>query len=136
MLLWVTLGLMVVGIVVMAVSNNDHADTIGFWTFAVSGICLLFMLAILASNYIGLNATIACDEAQYGFLKYQYESDAYDSATKIAQYNLMQQIGEWNRDLAKNQKLTHDFWVGVFIPDYYDDLEYIEINFEEEHSHD
>lgn len=130
MLLLVAVCVMLFGYLLVGIGRHG-LDDIGFWLTIVSFMALCFMCAVLAANYIGVDAKVASDTVRYEHLKAQYESDAYKNANKIAQYNLLQQIGDWNQELAKNQKLTHDFWIGIFIPDYYDDLKYIEVDYKE-----
>ena len=130
MLLLAFVVILLVGI--LLIGTGWHAlDEVGFWMMVIAVITLVFMGAFLASQYIGIDAQIASDTVRYEHLKAQYESNAYESTNKIAQYNLLQKICDWNQELAKNQKLTHDFWIGIFMPDYYDDLKFIEVGFKE-----
>ena len=39
----------------------------------------------------------------------------------------MEDIREWNEDLSAKQANQNDFWIGIFIPDIYDQFEYIEL---------
>ena len=39
----------------------------------------------------------------------------------------MHDIREWNEDLAANKVKQHNFWYGIFVPDIYDQFEFIEL---------
>ena len=88
---------------------------------------MILALIDMAITYIGVDAEIAKKQQHRDFLVAQYKTGVYDSSV-YSQYNLLQKIDEWNCNLAEMQKLTHDYWVGIFVPDYYDDLEYITVN--------
>jgi hypothetical protein len=133
MLLWTTIGLFLVGILL---SNIGHRfkrlrrvrlDDLGGGMTVIFGFIMIFALAAMAVNYIGVDAEIAKKQQHRDFLVAQYKTGVYDGLA-LSQYHLLQQIDEWNCTLAEKQKLTHDYWVGIFVPDYYDDLEYITVN--------
>lgn len=45
----------------------------------------------------------------------------------VGKYELMADIEAWNTDLAYWKEIQRNFWVGIFIPDIYDEFEYIEL---------
>lgn len=88
-------------------------------------IALLISTAELASVYIGADASVAKWETQYESLTYQLENNLYDNDNDIGKKELMDEIREWNEDLAYCKKIQRNFWVGIYYPNVYDNLEFI-----------
>lgn len=133
MLLWTTIGLFLVGVLLFNVGyrfkrlRRASLDEVGAGMAVIFGFIMILALIDMAITYIGVDAEIAKKQQHRDFLIAQYKTGVYDSSV-YSQYNLLQKIDEWNCNLAEKQKLTHDYWVGIFVPDYYDDLEYITVN--------
>jgi hypothetical protein len=133
MLLWTTIGLFLVGILLLNVGHRfkrlrrAKLDNVGTGMTVIFGVIMLLALTGMAFTYIGVDAEIAKNQKHRDFLVAQYKTGVYDSSV-FSKYNLLQQIDDWNCDLAEMQKLTHDYWIGIFVPNYYDDLEYITVN--------
>ena len=133
MLLWTTIGLFLVGVLLFNVGyrfkrlRRARMDEVGAGMTVIFGFIMILALIDMAITYIGVDAEIAKKQQHRDFLIAQYKTGVYDSSA-YSQYNLLQKIDEWNCNLAEKQKLTHDYWVGIFVPDYYDDLDYITVN--------
>lgn len=128
MIFWITLGVFVLGIIglIFIVVWSDWYD-VALCITAISGIALFLFLVAIGLNYIGLDAKIERYNVRYETLTYQYENDFYDNDNDVGKYELMQDIREWNEDLAANKVKQHNFWYGIFIPDIYDQFEFIEL---------
>lgn len=74
---------------------------------------------------IGVDASVAKWETQYESLTYQLENNLYDNDNDIGKKELMDEIREWNGDLAYHKKIQRNFWVGIYYPNVYDNLEFI-----------
>jgi hypothetical protein len=135
MLLWTTLGLAMIGWLLYMIGgkirNNwrlqTNMENVGGGMAALFSLILAFMIMFMIFAHTGNGGDIAKKEAHRGFLVVQYKSGVYDNSV-YSQYNLLQQIDGWNCELSKMQELTHDYWVGIFVPDYWDNLEYITVN--------
>ena len=93
--------------------------------FALTLIALLISTIGLADTYIGADASVAKWETQYESLTYQLENNLYDNDNDIGKKELMDEIREWNEDLAYCKKIQRNFWVGIYYPNVYDNLEFI-----------
>lgn len=55
---------------------------------------------------------------------YEIKSDLYkDNNLK----EIHKKITEWNTDLAFKKEAQRDFWIGIFYPDIYDEIDFIEM---------
>lgn len=93
--------------------------------FALTLMALLISTIGLAATYIGADASVAKWETQYESLTYQLENNLYDNDNDIGKKELMDEIREWNGDLAYCKKIQRNFWVGIYYPNVYDNLEFI-----------
>lgn len=92
---------------------------------ALTLIALLISIIGLASVYIGADASVAKWETQYESLTYQLENNLYDNDNDIGKKELMDEIHEWNGNLAYCKKIQRNFWVGIYYPNVYDNFEFI-----------
>ena len=130
MLLWTTVGLTVVGFLLYLIGSKTHNYTVkeaGGGMTAIFVVILALMLISLVSLNVGNDGDLAKKQKQQEFLTVQYRTGVYDDSV-YSQYNLLQKIDDWNCQLARMQKLTHNYWIGIFIPDYWDELDYITVN--------
>ena len=92
---------------------------------ALTLIALLISTIGLVSVYIGADASVAKWETQYESLTYQLENNLYDNDNDIGKKELMDEIHEWNGNLAYCKKIQRNFWVGIYYPNVYDNFEFI-----------
>lgn len=93
----------------------------------LAGGAVAISLIILLINHVGVDATIASKNIEYKSLVYQHNHDVYDNDNDIGKKELYKEIENYNRSLASNQKLQDDFWVGIYLPNIYDQFEFIEL---------
>lgn len=88
---------------------------------------IIASVVVLAINYIGIDGYIAQMNTRYETLVYQYENDIYDNDNDLGKRELMVDIQNWNEDLSSRRERQRDFWIGIYIPNIYDQFEYIEL---------
>lgn len=128
MLFWITLIITVVSFVIWWC--NCSSDAIEFITESltvVAVIALIVMIVIMCFCHIGNDGYVAAMHERYESLTYQYENDIYDNDNDVGKRELMTDIQDWNEDLASRKENQDDFWIGIFIPDIYDQFEFIEL---------
>ena len=113
---------------VLAVIYTDEMS--GWHFFATIAVALTFIALFistieLTSVYIGADASVAKWETQYESLTYQLENNLYDNDNDIGKKELMDEIHEWNGNLAYCKKIQRNFWVGIYYPNVYDNFEFI-----------
>ena len=132
MLFILTLSLMIVSIAICLLDNY-----IG-WKFAIiplaslcvamiSAIAAFSMATILIENNISIRGNVPAMRVQYECLVYQYENNLYENDNDVGKKELMKEIQEWNADLANGKTYQRDFWVGIFVPNVYDEFDFIEV---------
>lgn len=126
MLFFIFVAIFVIGILATIFTDkwsDSHIIAIGI---LVVGIFLLAInTVILATNYIDTDASVAGWEKQYESLTYQLENNLYDNDNDIGKKELMDEIREWNEDLAYHKEIQRNFWVGIYYPNVYDNFEFI-----------
>ena len=129
MIFWIALIAFVV-FIVLAIVFEDSWDygwvgVVSMFASCVSGIACLFMLIAIVIFHVGIEAEIEANKQRYDSLVYQAEARLYENDNDVGKKDLANQIQEWNEDLARDKELQNDFWVGIFIPDIYDEFEFI-----------
>ena len=129
MIFWITLIATVV-FTVLAIAFFDSwdfewASMLSAIISVIAGIAFVVMLIVIIVNNVGVGASIEANKQRYESLVYQAENNLYENDNDLGKKDLADQIQNWNEDLASGKALQHDFWVGIFIPDIYDEFEFI-----------
>ena len=108
-----------------------YTDEMSGWHLLATIAVVLTLIALListiglASFYINADASVAKWETQYESLTYQLENNLYDNDNDIGKKELMDEIREWNGNLAYCKEIQRNFWVGIYYPNVYDNFEFI-----------
>lgn len=128
MLFWLILIALFIGITVIAVTDDySWWNLVGGTFFAIGLLGTAVSLIFFALNYCSIDANIARNQKLYEMLVYQFENDIYENDNDIGKIELMEKITDWNTDLAANRELQDNFWVGIYLPDIYDQFEFIDV---------
>jgi len=138
MILIIVFVILVIGILGLAVYDNDWfkhewsntiALIIGTSSTVIAILGLLVSGIIFSVNYLGVNGYIEECNKQYESLVFQVENNIYeDSFTTNSIRDLVKEVQEWNCDLARKKVNQYDPWIGIFIPDIYDQFEFISLD--------
>ena len=133
MLFWITVSVFVILLVLAIILWNIYVCSADTFALAatldtVVGIAIAVMLVIICVNNTGLDGDIARLNTRYDMLVYQLENDIYDNDNDLGKRELMNDIQDWNEDLASYKENQDDFWIGIFIPNIYDQFEFIELD--------
>lgn len=129
MLFWLVVLSIVVCLGLAVYLEKRFCDYSGpFLVIAIIGfIVAIIMLIVIIVENTNVDAYVAENRMRYEMLVYQYENDIYDNDNDLGKRDLMEDIQEWNEDLAYYREAQDDFWVGIFHPNVYDQFEFIEL---------
>ena len=109
---------------ILVVGNRE---LLGFVVTVIGVVAVLTSLCVMIGNNIEADANVAGYKMRYESLVYQYENELYDNDNDVGKRELMADIEWWNSDLANRKAKQNNFWVGIYIPDIYDEFEFIEL---------
>ena len=97
-----------------------------FWVFVVIAAIMCICLFCIYGSARGKDAAM---QAEYEALVYQMENDIYNDGGDdvVGKKELYDEVKEWNSDLATAKIYVKDFWWGIFWPNYYENLQPIEL---------
>ena len=96
---------------------------IGFFT----GVASLVMIVMAIYSNTTPQADLQAKLQEFNSLRYQMENDIYDNDNDCGKKELYSEVTDWNEMVVRGKLLQNDKWVGVFYPDIYDHLEYIDL---------
>ena len=102
-------------------------DNLGIAISVIGIFGIIASVVVLAINHIGIDGYIARMNTRYETLVYQYENNIYNNDNDLGKRELMVDIQNWNEDLSSRRERQRDFWIGIYIPNIYDQFEYIEL---------
>ena len=123
MLFWTFVIIIIAGFVLF----TYDLENLGIAISAIGIFGIIASVVVLAINYIGIDGYIARMNTRYETLVYQYENDIYDNDNDLGKRELMADIQNWNENLSSRRENQHDFWIGIYIPNIYDQFEFIEL---------
>ncbi|MDD6827937.1 MAG: hypothetical protein PUE12_17860 [Oscillospiraceae bacterium] len=123
----IILVLSIIGTTVIDEWEHEGLHIVSCIMVVVSFLAILVSLIFFMVNYIGIEANIASNDRIYESLTYQYENAVFDDDDDaVGKKELYNQIQDWNKDLAFYQSIQDDFWIGIYVPNIYDQFEFIE----------
>ena len=130
MLFWMTIIVTILGLLLFEILFKHDFELL----YIISGVisllvaaALLIEIAVLAVNYISVDGYVQKMNIRHDMLVYQYENDIYDNDNDLGKRELIEDIQNWNEDLASRKENQDDAWIGIFIPDIYDQFDFIEL---------
>ena len=111
MIFWLVVLSIVVFLGLAVYVENRFGDYSGpFLVIASIGfIVAIIMLMIIIVENTNVDAYVAENQMRYEMLVYQYENDIYDNDNDLGKRDLMEDIQEWNEDLAYHREAQDDF---------------------------
>ena len=130
MLFWMTIIVTVLGLILFEILFEHDFEIPCRISVAISFLAacaLLIEIAVLAVNYISVDGYVQKMNVRHDMLVYQYENDIYNNDNDLGKRELIEDIQNWNEDLASRKENQDNLWIGIFIPDIYDQFDFIEL---------
>lgn len=106
--------------------NDDTLTTVGLAIAIIfSAIVLVSIIYMVADKTQAETYKSKCIEDRKAIL-YQIETDT-NTTGKLSK-RTVSKINKYNKQLIENKNLSHNFWVGVFYPNCWDEFETIDYN--------
>lgn len=122
----ILIALIIVGSLLIC-KCDDIGDFIVLLIDMIAVVALILVLIAGIGNYMSAGADKEAAMEKYNAIQYKVSSEAYKDDIGLLNKDVIDEICEWNSDLKWNQKMTHNVFVGALMPNYYDDLEFIEL---------
>lgn len=128
MIFWIILAIAIICTAIFIIKGHDSYNNFGLFvgtviSWALVAIMLIFIIVAILS----VPSNIAANQQIYNSLTYQVENNLYDNDNEVGKAELVKQITEWNTDLARGKYDQNNIWYGIFIPDIYDNFDFIPI---------
>ena len=127
MLFLIFLTLLLVGVAMLFIASDDYIP-MSAGIFAIGFLSVIASVVVFCVNYIGIDGNVERNQVRYDSLMYQYENCLYDNDNDVGKKELMSEIQSWNEDLAWHKTMQRDPWIGIYIPDVYDQFDFIELH--------
>ena len=125
MLFWFLLSIGIIITSLGMVLERENADKKNFPTI-LSGIGVLLILAAIILGITWLD--IRVHESSYvAEQTVRYDSLMYQIENNVDNNDLVQQVTEWNAELASYKKISKNIWVGFLYYQCYDQFDFIPI---------
>lgn len=131
MIFWIFVAAVIVGLVMMLINKKctryfgDGYEIMAELVLIIGGLGVVGSLMIIGINHIDVNNQREMLRIQYESLKYQVENKLYEN-DDYSKKALIDQVTELNANIAYGERLENDFWIGIYMPNPYSDLELIE----------
>ena len=131
MIFWIFVIALVVGIVLFVLSDNCsffyNWDIVAAVDIFISIITIVTMGIIIVATHVTANGEKLANEQRYDSLIYKAETESIRDEFGIVNKEYIDEVQAWNEDVIKYKEWQRDFWIGIFIPNIYDDFETIDL---------
>lgn len=125
MIFWSVLILCVIGLIVGVIKDWFE---LSIMSVVISILWIIFVGTFVAIGNVSADAQEAELKETQRALKYKLESGSCRDEFGLLSKGFIDEIQEWNEDIVYYKEAQDDFWIGIFIPDIYDDFETIDYN--------
>ena len=131
MLFWISLAVLVLGIVIGII--GDIIDSEVITDIGIAGILigftasLIMIIFIIVNNCKSYSKLIELQE-KYNAINTKISTEIYTDKFDIDDKDIVDEIYEYNKDVKYGKHYQKNFWIGIFVPNIYDEIETIDYN--------
>lgn len=124
-LMYVFVGLFVLGVILDLIYTYTRFDNNGIIITGASmivlaGFAIFISVIVIVVNSIGAKGTVISFQERREKIVSNIETGLYTDKLDIRDVDIINSIEDLNREIKVRQAYQRDPWVGVFIPDIYD----------------
>lgn len=127
MLFWMFVILLAVGGLVLSRKPSRALRVTSAASIIISMAAMGLMLPAIVVNHMDTDREVARLNGQRKGILYMYENGFYDNPI-YSEAEMMADIAAFNAHLEEKRDHQRDFWIGVFIPNIYDQVDYIRLD--------
>ena len=105
--------------------NHRKIESFGLCISIVSFFVIAGSLVIILVNGICSISDVASKKETYESLCYKVESEEVRDEFGLLNKEIVDEIQEWNEEIARKQSVQDNFWLGIYNPNVYDEFEKI-----------
>lgn len=91
-----------------------------------SAMIIAFMLFVLLGDYVSIKDKATRYKIEREYLIAQINDENCYNEYGLLEKNLAYEIEDWNDFIEFHKRYQRNFWIGIFIPNVFDDLEPID----------
>lgn len=133
MIFWIFVILTILGIALFFIADyfGGYSDALEFSSVIIpslSGIIAVVMLVFIANNNLRAQGEKLSNQQTYDSLIYKSQTESIRDEFGIVNKEYIDEVQAWNEDIAKYKNWQRDFWIGIFVPNIYDEFETIDLS--------
>lgn len=133
MIFWIFVILTILGIALFFIDGyfggySDALEISSVIISLVSGIIAVVMLVFIVKNNLGAQGEKLSNQQTYDSLIYKSQTESIRDEFGIVHKEYIDEVQAWNEDIVKYKNWQRDFWIGIFVPNIYDEFETIDLS--------
>ena len=88
-------------------------------------VCIAFSLFAIIGNHTTADSYVAKSNERYEALCYKVETENAVDEFGLRNKEIIDEVQEWNEEIAEYKALQDNFWIGIYYPNIYDQFETI-----------
>ena len=127
LLILLLIGAVVFTVIAFKLDDNSFAQFLGQTLSTIAAIgCAIGFIIVLGNAFYSASTEVSGYTAkmeEYRSIEYKLDNlDSYVDEFDINKANVIEEIQEWNKTVKEKQILTHNVFVGIMCPNYWDKI--------------